>query len=824
MTTDIHNRIARIRASVSLPDLLLSYGVDLKKRGDSYTALCPWHDDHKPSFSAYTDSGVERCYCHGCGRGGDIVDAYMEFTGATKMQAVEALEGREPRINGKKRGTKMQEPELVPATWKAVTPPRDSRPDSLWLNSHGDPVASWEYKDAEGITIGIIARYEDANGDKTYRPWTYGSMSNNVSPKWEAKIWHAPRPMYGLDRLAAKPDAKVMIVEGEKAADAAQQLLSGMACITWPGGAQAISKINWKPLAGRRIVLVPDADIPGESAMIAVAGYLLALGCEVEFVDSSAQPKGWDIADAMAEGWNTKQLVEWARSHKKIVTAAEIEAKKIEAERVRMSEKKTATDTSPAISLVSPSDSQPATIENTEAVPTGNVIPIRAVQIVEDMPPEFTEFHLAKIFVEEYGHEWRYTPEWDTWFRWDGQRWKPERGGGHTRAAQGHLTKSANLGKGLSPSQVRSICSMKQIKSMLAVASASDRLEVMAEAWDADPMLLGTPSGIVDLRTGKLRPVAPEDSISKITAVAPQRGPHPVWDMVLDRCTMGDPDMREYYQRWAGYMLTGDCREEGFLFVHGAGGSGKSKFIDCLGDMMGDYCTTAKVEMLMESKIERHTEEIAALAGARMVRTSEPEEGSRWNEALLKLLTGRDKVSARRLYEKQFEFRPQFKLVMSGNFRPALKSTGEEIRRRMHFVEFPDSIPEHERIGDLPERLQAEWPAILQWAVDGCIEWQHRGLGRPDAVHEATSEYLSDEDTLGAWIAESCIMDMHARELTGDMYAAYRKAIEASGEFPVSQKRFAQRMESRGFGRSKSGSQRYITGIRLAKPTDPHYR
>lgn len=113
---------------------------------------------------------------------------------------------------------------------------------------------------------------------------------------------------------------------------------------------------------------------------------------------------------------------------------------------------------------------------------------------------------------------------------------------------------------------------------------------------------------------------------------------------------------------------------------------------------IGGYCATAKIEMLMESRIERHTEELASLAGARMVRTSEPDEGARWNEAMLKLITGRDTVSARRLYEKQFTFRPEFKLVVNGNFRPAFKSTGEEIFRRMHFVEFPESIPESERI------------------------------------------------------------------------------------------------------------------------------
>jgi putative DNA primase/helicase len=268
-------------------------------------------------------------------------------------------------------------------------------------------------------------------------------------------------------------------------------------------------------------------------------------------------------------------------------------------------------------------------------------------------------------------------------------------------------------------------------------------------------------------------------------------------------------------------MLTGDCREEGFLFVHGAGNSGKSKFIDCLGDMLGKadeggYCATAKIEMLMESKVERHTEEMACLAGARMVRTSEPDEGARWNEALLKLITGRDTVSARRLYEKQFTFRPEFKLVINGNFRPAFKNTGEEIRRRMHFVEFPESIPESERIHNLPELLQAEWPAIMAWAVEGCLEWQRIGLCKPESVKASVAEYLSEEDTLGKWLEECCTLGAGLKVASGEAYKSYKSYVDKAGEGIVSQKRFSQRMEARGFGRHKA-SVTYITGLDIVQ-------
>ena len=234
----------------------------------------------------------------------------------------------------------------------------------------------------------------------------------------------------------------------------------------------------------------------------------------------------------------------------------------------------------------------------------------------------------------------------------------------------------------------------------------------------------------------------------------------------------------------------------------------------------GGYCATAKIEMLMESKHERHTEELACLAGARMVRTSEPDEGARWNEALLKLITGRDTVSARRLYEKQFTFTPEFKLLINGNFRPAFKNTGEEIRRRMHFVEFPESIPESERIYNLPELLEAEWPAIMAWAVQGCLDWQKSGLQKPASVKTATQDYLDNEDTMGQWLADCCDIGPSLKFVVADAYKSYSDYVEKAGEGIVSKKRFSQRMEARGHMRGKKGSARCLTGLD-AKPQEP---
>lgn len=285
---------------------------------------------------------------------------------------------------------------------------------------------------------------------------------------------------------------------------------------------------------------------------------------------------------------------------------------------------------------------------------------------------------------------------------------------------------------------------------------------------------------------------------------------------MLARAHKGDPAVASFIHRWCGYLLTGDTREERFLFVHGAGGGGKSKFLTPLVEIMADYCCTAKMESFTAKEKNEHSEEIARLAGARLVTASETEDGARWNESRIKQLTGRDKISARHMHQSTFEFQPQFKLVFIGNHRPALRSVGEEMRRRIDLLEWSGSIPDEERILDLPERLKLEYPAILHWMVQGCILWQEQGLGRPATITAATDEYLSAEDTLGAWMDDRITLaSPDYKTLIGDLYLDFKRWAEKQGEFVLSQKRFSQKVEDRGFQRYRDSKGRYFKGIDL---------
>ena len=809
----MNDDLDKLVRSVDLVTLLTNYGVELKQQGPSYIACCIWHDDSNPSMSVFEgDDGKWRCHCHAQGCKGDAIDVVEVMDGVSRIEAINRLKANhfvrdDTRIQAQKA--------IKPAKWQHETAPEALEDFTLPKLTY---VAHWTYRDSAGAILGYVVRYVDADGNKDYRPWTYGRYSQNVAASWKCATWTSGRrPLYGLDKLAAKPAAKVLVCEGEKSADAAQKLLPGMVSVTWPGGSNGLKAIDWTPLAGRNILLVPDNDPAGEKAMLGVAGYLLALGCTVRQLDTSDQEKGWDLADALADGWTADDLATFAETRISPLTSRELDKQQEE-------EKKTVQP------LPLPDDMPPtATLIEGEAVEIpdaqmDNVVPIKphsGIKETTDYNPTdpaqfFSHSNLAKLWVEK-NTDWIYCNTWNKWLQWDNSRWKID----ERKSINWAVTQEMKLAgtwlesMSLSVKDRRALANIANIKSVMEAASYVPGVGRIGEDFDTNPMLLGTPEGVVDLTTGILREPTREDMITKQTLVAPKRGEHPTWDKVIHRATKGDPDTKAYFQRWWGYMLTGSCKEESMLMCVGAGASGKTKYL-LVADILGDYLQEADIGMLMESKVERHSSELASLEGARIVRCTEPEEGSRFNESVLKRLTGREKISARKLYSEVHTYTVQFKIILGSNFRPSLKSTGEEIRRRIHFVDFPETIPEAERDYDLDKKLESEYPAILQWMIDGCLEWQRIGLAKPEAVKVATAGYMEDEDTLGHWLQEKCVSGKDYRILSGDAYKSYAAYVEAHGEGVVSQKRFSQRMDSRGYGRDRDGKGRWITGLDLA--------
>jgi putative DNA primase/helicase len=326
----------------------------------------------------------------------------------------------------------------------------------------------------------------------------------------------------------------------------------------------------------------------------------------------------------------------------------------------------------------------------------------------------------------------------------------------------------------------------------------------------------------IDLRSGENYRPRPEDYMTKCAAVAPG-GDCQRWHTFLDRVTSGDVDLQSYLQRVAGYCLTGHTHEHAVFFLYGTGANGKSVFVNTLAGMMGDYAMTAPMEVFIESKTDRHPTELAMLRGARLVVASETQAGRNWNEARIKALTGGDKIAARFMRGDFFEFTPQFKLMISGNHKPALRNVDEAMRRRLHLIPFTVTIPPEERDPELAAKLKTEWSGILQWAIDGTLEWRRMGLQPPEPVQRATADYLQAEDDTLSWIADRCIENPTSRTGSSELYASWKDWAERSGRKggAGSQKAFAQELEAKGYAKQRTRNGAVFFGLAIA-PTPAH--
>ncbi len=541
-------------------------------------------------------------------------------------------------------------------------------------------------------------------------------------------------------------------------------------CVTWSAGSNAVRLTDWSPLTGRVVVIWPDADAPGLKAAAEIADALCGIAKKLLFVDTTGLADGFDAADL-----ETPDPAAWLRERMRDeAPGAVVEA---------------SVEPAPAVRTATPSDPRPPAVPHPADKAAGDFV-----------PPEFADEALALRFAERHASDLRYVAAWSRWFFWDGTRWKADdtlRAFDLARAICREA--AAECAAVQKPSVAVSVASAKTVAAVERLARSDRRLAATVDQWDRDPWSLNTPAGVVDLRTGITRPARRDEHMTKVTAVAPG-GDCPTWRTFLNEATAGDVDLQLYLQRVAGYTLTGITREHALFFFYGTGGNGKGTYLNALTGIVADYAAIAGMEAFTASTSDRHPTDLAALRGARLVTAQETEEGRRWAEAKIKALTGGDPITARFMRCDFFTYVPQFKLAIAGNHKPGLRAVDEAIRRRFHLVPFTVTIPADRRDPDLPEKLKAEWPGILQWAIDGCVAWlEAGGLHPPPAVMAATDDYLDAEDAFGQWLGECCERRAGAWSASSALYSSWKTWADAAGEFAGSQKRFSQNLANRGF-------------------------
>jgi putative DNA primase/helicase len=409
---------------------------------------------------------------------------------------------------------------------------------------------------------------------------------------------------------------------------------------------------------------------------------------------------------------------------------------------------------------------------------------------------DLSEDGVASYLTAVYGDKLRFDHDQDRWFEWTGDRWKPD----NTCLAYSYCREvSRKVSDKLLP---RDKASMRKASFAAGVErlARSDRTHAVNQSeWDQDPWLLGCPGGAVDLRTGQLEAADPSQGITKHVVAAPSGTGCPTWLRFLSEATLGDHEMVEFLQRWCGYCLTGDTREHALIFLYGPGGNGKSVFLNTIDRIMGDYATTAAMDTFTSSRGDKHPTELALLKGARLVSSSETEEGRAWAESRIKQMTGGDPISARFMRQDFFTYIPQFKLTIVGNHAPALANVDEAARRRFNIVPFIVKPENPDR--ELEAKLEKEWPAILQWMIDGCLMWHVDGLKRPDSVKAATAEYFAGQDLTAQWLEECTRLEPrneHLFETSADLFKSWADFAKGNGEETGSAKGMAARLRRHG--------------------------
>lgn len=776
-----------LKAGTDIVAVVAAY-TKLRKMGVEFCGPCPIHGGDGDNFYVNPAKGIWRCFSRGCDEceeGNDVIGFIRKVENVSFAEACQRLGAKEnfkPVANIAQKAK--PQPERI-----TFAPPQGTTPPSMKLKGLGEPSKVWEYKNSENWIIGYVARYE-VEGGKEIRCWTWGAKGD-AEPGWSCGHWSKPRPMYGLDKLAARPSSPVMLVEGEKAADAAQELLGQYVVMSWPGGANAWKHADFSPLRGKRVDLWPDADEPGKDAMrniVAIIGDPHGLRCYGKLIDPRGMPDGADAAD-----WPGGDVFSWLQER-----ATEYATKEGHEEALRAKEE-----------APTPPDLPPLPPVEVYAGDGGD-------DDDDNIPASMSEDMLADRFALTNAYRWRYVKAWSTWFEWRGDGWYRDETGKVDRLAV-ELTRKALYwpeAQQLTPEGKRKVNSKRTAGAVRDLSMNDRRIAATSDQWDTDPWLLGVPGGVVDLRTGRMRDGDPRDYMTKRTSCAPEAGKPKLWLEFLHRITEGDNELISYLQRYVGYSVTGVTSEHAFAFLYGTGANGKSTFINVISSIFADYATNVPFEVLAESRNERHSTEIARLHGKRFAWAEETDAGGRWNEGRIKRLTGGGKVTARFMRQDDFEFEPQFKLLIAGNHKPMIKAVDEAIKRRIHLVPFTVTIPAEERDKHLLEKLQAEWPQILRWCIDGCLGWQETSLKPPQRVLDATDKYVEAEDILGAWLDDCCDRDP---ELVADgriLYENYKRWCDAQGESSWARRGWSNAMIDRGYDQVRTKDFRGFRGVK----------
>jgi len=758
---------------------VLSRFEGVKQRGDQYKVRCPAHEDQEASLSITLGRDgriLLKCFA-GCDwrditRAAGLKEADL-FPPTSKQRssqpAAQSRNGHHPSNgNGKP---------AAPPVNERMAPPEE----------RATIVATYDYHDAAGKLLFQVVRYQP-KGFKQRRPdgqgnWVWGLGEGWYNRKW-GRDWYRVKKQTDADHCpetgakwfascepvlfrlpevlaAIRRGQRVYPVEGEK--DAEELIRLGLCATTAPMGAN-----KWRPsytatLSGAHLCFIPDNDTPGLEHVQAAAADCFPVAGSVRVLNL-AEARSLDVLPLPPKG----DVFDWLR----------LGGTRTLLERLA------------------------------DGVPPWTVPPAGGDD--DEEPSQrfpHTDLGNAERLIDRHGKDLRYLAAASEWCVWDGTRWGRDADGEIVRRAietvraineEIKAEKDNNHRNWLVRHQQNSE-GAKKIESMIKLAKSLPGIPVKHSDLDSDHWALNLKNGTVDLRSGLLRPHQREDLHTlRIELEYDPDAECPTWLRFLREVMDGDQELVEYLQRAIGYTISGTIREHAFWIHHGRGRNGKSTFLDIVRALLGPYAETAAFDTFLNNRNRSGPrDDLADLAGKRMVSASESPEGCRLDEAVIKQITGGDPIRARALHKAGFVYQPTYKIHLAANHLPHIRGDDEGIWQRIHRVPWLVSFASKPDL-TLPAKLRAELPGVLRWAVQGCLDWQQGGLQPPKGVLDAVADYRKDMDVVSLFLSECCVNALGARIAASDLYLAYKNWTEQVGERPLTSRQFNERLRSRG--------------------------
>lgn len=643
----------------------------------------------------------------------------------------------------------------------------EKKPVSDWQE-----VGHWDFHDENGNLLFRHVKYL-VGGKKQFqfhRPDGKGGWIRNregIKPV-----------LYRLPSLKAASNAEALwVCEGEKDADS---LISrGLTATSTPDGAQQRgkdgrpAKQRWyadynRWFAGRDVVLLPDNDQQGRDFMDYVAAQLLPVARSVKLVPLEGLAEHGDVTDWLIAGGSVDELIDLAEKAPAWEPAKEPQG----------------------LNAFALSD-------------VGN----------------------GEAFSAIFGHRVRYDWQRGRWLIWGQHRWQEDPNGELYRMAKEAVRERWRAAADEDSDRRSAIAkwchaseSEGKLQAMLTRARSEPPIADDGQGWDAQPFLLAAANGVINLVTGELQKGNPADRISMGTPLPYEPDARcPRFEKFFAEI-LPDPDVREFVRRAIGYSLTGSAREQVWFMAYGSGANGKGTLFDALRWVMGDYAHVMSFSTIERGKETSIPADLAALAGKRLVLTSETQEHSRMNEARVKSLTGEDPITARELYQKQFTFEPVLKLWVAVNHKPAVTDDSHGYWRRLRLLPFTETFGPDRMDHTLRETLKKELTGILAWCVRAAVDWAKHGLPVPPAIALATVEYRQESDPFADFISECCVVTEAATVGASRFYKAYKTWCEDQGmreREVMTSTRFGKLMRER-FNRVKGRNGNEYQGVGMA--------